>query len=211
MEILTSTSGGVDRKLASPFRRGASRGGKSSSDRIRHKPVAPQRESAGIHESERLASRASDDWYGRTAGVSRDAAVASANRAKGERLLAPCLAGRGLGCPLRERRVQVTMQGLARVLHVGDVATSPLSVAFPTQSVGEVRRWAGPAGLNNVPVRVGDSIVGVVENLNGDLEPAVGNWLPSAPEDSQPSVVELASAERGRWRASVGRWSGGPG
>jgi hypothetical protein len=80
---------------------------------------------------------------------------------------------------------QATMEGLTRGLNVGHVATSPLSVAYPNQSVAEVRSWAGLAKINNVPVRLGDSIVGVIENLNGDLEPGPGGWPPAAPADGE--------------------------
>ncbi len=79
---------------------------------------------------------------------------------------------------------QATMEGLTRGLTVGHVATSPLSVAYPDQSVAEVRSWAGPARINNAPVRVGDSIIGVIENLNGDLEPGPAGWPPAAPAGS---------------------------
>ena len=78
-----------------------------------------------------------------------------------------------------------TIEGLTRGLTVGHVATAPLSVAYPNQSISEVRSWAGPAKINNVPVRVGESIVGVIENLNGDLEPGPGGWPPVAPADGE--------------------------
>src|SRR4051812_26485940 len=64
-----------------------------------------------------------------------------------------------------------TMIGLEGSLLVAHVATAPLKEAFLEQTVEQVRTWTQPDSVNNVPVREGTRIVGVVENVNGDLEP----------------------------------------
>jgi hypothetical protein len=65
-----------------------------------------------------------------------------------------------------------TIEGLQAALHVGHVAASPLLWTPAQEPVRVVRSWAKQAGINNVPVEAEGVIVGVLENVSGDLEDA---------------------------------------
>jgi hypothetical protein len=76
-----------------------------------------------------------------------------------------------------------TIDDLEGSLLVSHVATAPLLVAHPAETVATVRAWANAAAINNVPVRRDGRIVAVVENLLGDLQPTPNNVPPRAPRD----------------------------
>jgi len=78
-----------------------------------------------------------------------------------------------------------TIGDLENALQVGHVATSPLAVAHPSQTIAAVRAWAAPAAINNVPVQRDGHIVAVVENVNGDVAPSPNGIPPRAPSDGQ--------------------------
>ncbi|MCW3101339.1 MAG: hypothetical protein JWL77_6957 [Chthonomonadaceae bacterium] len=88
-----------------------------------------------------------------------------------------------------DARFDRTMQGLERSLTVSHVSTADLSTAFPKQQVRTVRAWASAAAINNVPVRRDTAIVGVVENILGDLSQT--RRVP-APPDDDASVADAA-------------------
>src|SRR4051812_35624409 len=120
-------------------------------------------------------------WVGSGHYLGRERGVVAATPARAQ---ANAQAAGTIRCGVMDP-FQATMEALTRGLTVGHVATSPLSVAYPKQRVAEVRSWAGPAKINNVPVRAGDGIIGVIENLNGDLEPGPGGWPPAVPADGE--------------------------
>jgi hypothetical protein len=78
-----------------------------------------------------------------------------------------------------------TMAGLEASLQVAHVATTPLRVAYPKDTVAAVRAWAAAEAINNVPVRRDGRIVAVIENINGDLPPARDGVPPARPQDHQ--------------------------
>lgn len=77
-----------------------------------------------------------------------------------------------------------TIAHLERSLNVAHVATSGLEVAHWNQRISEIRPWASERAFNNVPVRADDRIVGVVENINGDLAASPDGVPPEAPADA---------------------------
>jgi hypothetical protein len=83
-----------------------------------------------------------------------------------------------------------TMGDLEASLHVAHIATAPLRVAHPRQTVAAVRAWASPDAINNVPLQRDGAIIGVVENLNGDLPASPTGVPPKAPqEDNRMEAV----------------------
>ncbi len=80
---------------------------------------------------------------------------------------------------------QRTMGDLEASLRVAHVATAPLRVAYPSQTVVEIRAWASLDAINNVPLCREGAVIGVVENLNGDLRPSPRGIPPEAPHDDQ--------------------------
>ena len=78
-----------------------------------------------------------------------------------------------------------TIAHLENALQVGHVATTPLEVAHPNQTIGVIRAWAAAAKINNVPVQHDGRIVAVVENVNGDLAPSRDGIPPQAPPEGQ--------------------------
>jgi hypothetical protein len=74
-----------------------------------------------------------------------------------------------------------TIAGLEESLRVSHVATSPLRASFPGQTALSVRAWAREDAINNVPVRFDGEVIGVVENILGDLSPETGATPP--PDD----------------------------
>jgi hypothetical protein len=89
------------------------------------------------------------------------------------------------------------MGDLESSLHVAHVATSPLRVAYPAQTIAAVRAWASLDAINNVPVSRDGAIIGVVENINGDLPAAPRGVPPEAPrdEDRVSAVARLLSGD----------------
>ncbi|WCB93801.1 hypothetical protein DSM104299_02517 [Baekduia alba] len=61
------------------------------------------------------------------------------------------------------------MERLGRSLQVSHLSSSPLRTAFLSDKVSTVRAWASAAAINYVPVRRNGRIVGVLENVIGDL------------------------------------------
>src|SRR4051794_9952635 len=62
-----------------------------------------------------------------------------------------------------------TIAGLQNALHVRHIAAHPLHMAYPSDKVGAVRVWARDATLNNVPVTREGHVIGVLENISGEL------------------------------------------
>ena len=63
-----------------------------------------------------------------------------------------------------------TIEDLQGALRVAHIAESPIKVADVGESVSTVRSWSGPGTINNVPVTRSGVIVGVLENINGDVD-----------------------------------------
>jgi len=74
---------------------------------------------------------------------------------------------------MNERRhFEETIARLQAALHVAHVTTSPLLNAQAQERVHVVRSWAEPAAINNVPVVERGVVIGVLENVAGDIAEA---------------------------------------
>lgn len=62
-----------------------------------------------------------------------------------------------------------TIASLQTAMTVAHIAESPLIAADSHETVASVRSWASLNTLNNIPVIRNGSIVGVLENINGDV------------------------------------------
>jgi predicted transcriptional regulator len=59
--------------------------------------------------------------------------------------------------------------GVQGAFHVSHIATSPLRSAATQERVRAVRAWAKAMGVDNVPVVARGAVVGVLENVSGDM------------------------------------------
>jgi hypothetical protein len=65
--------------------------------------------------------------------------------------------------------LESVLAGLESGLKVADIASTPLHACYADDLVSSVRPWADAATINNVAVREGSELIGVLENVNGDI------------------------------------------
>lgn len=64
------------------------------------------------------------------------------------------------------------MAEVGRALLVSHLAAGPLKAAHYGEQMMSISAWASAAAFNNVPVKRDGEVVGVIENINGDLQDA---------------------------------------
>lgn len=72
---------------------------------------------------------------------------------------------------------------------MADIASAPLHACYADELVSAVRAWAEPATINNVPVQQEGGLIGVLENINGDI---TGAPVPAADQRVRNVMRPLA-------------------